>query len=77
LQVGKRSPNNRTTLGFFKIFFLCLRKICTGNQHFALPLLKNTTNQQMHKESLSIVTHSYMFRPCWVIFREDFSLPLH
>jgi hypothetical protein len=27
----------------------------------------------MHKESLSsIVTHSYMFRPCWVIFRENF-----
>jgi hypothetical protein len=27
----------------------------------------------MHKEGLSsIVTHSYMFRPCWVIFRENF-----
>jgi hypothetical protein len=39
---------------------------------------KNTNHQQMHKESLSsIVTHSYMFRPCWVILRENFSLPLH
>jgi hypothetical protein len=35
---------------------------------------KNTNHQQMHKESLSlIVTHSYMFRPCCVIFRENFS----
>jgi hypothetical protein len=25
----------------------------------------------------SIVTHSYMFRPCWVIFRENFLLSLH
>jgi hypothetical protein len=25
----------------------------------------------------SIVAHSYMFRPWWVIFREDFPLPLH
>jgi hypothetical protein len=34
-------------------------------------LYKNTNQQQMHKDSLSsIVTHSYMFRPCWVIFRQ-------
>jgi hypothetical protein len=39
---------------------------------------KNTNHQQMHKEVLSsIVAHSYMFRPCWVIFRENFPLPLH
>jgi hypothetical protein len=25
----------------------------------------------------SVVTHSYMFRPCWVIFRENFPLSLH
>jgi hypothetical protein len=25
----------------------------------------------MHKEFFSlIITHSYMFRPCWVVFRE-------
>jgi hypothetical protein len=29
------------------------------------------------KKVLSIVTRYYMFRPCWVIFRENFSLPLH
>jgi hypothetical protein len=32
----------------------------------------------MHKEFFSsIVTHSYMFRPCWVIFRKNFLLSLH
>jgi hypothetical protein len=44
----------------------------------ALYHTKNTDHKQMHKESLSsIVTHSYMFRPCWVIFREYFLLSLH
>jgi hypothetical protein len=33
---------------------------------------KNTNHQQMHRVLSSIVTHSYMFRPCWVIFRENF-----
>jgi hypothetical protein len=40
---------------------------------------KNTNHQQMHNEFFfsSIVTHSYMFRPYWVIFRENFLLSLH
>jgi hypothetical protein len=28
----------------------------------------------MHKDFSSIATHSYMFRPCWVIFREKLSV---
>jgi hypothetical protein len=30
------------------------------------------TNKCTKRVSSSIVTHSYMFRPCWVIFRENF-----
>jgi hypothetical protein len=38
----------------------------------------NTNNQQNAQRVLSsIVTHSYVFRPCWVIFRENFLLSLH
>jgi hypothetical protein len=45
--------------------------------HIALQA-KNINHQQMHKEFFSsIVTHSYMSRPCWVIFRENFLLSLH
>jgi hypothetical protein len=41
----------------------------------ALYYTKNINHQQMHKEFFSsIVTHSYMFRPCWVIFREKLSV---
>jgi hypothetical protein len=33
--------------------------------------VKNFKHQRMHKEFFpSVITHSYMFRPCWVIFRE-------
>jgi hypothetical protein len=35
------------------------------------------TNKCTKRVLSSIVTHSYMFWPCWVIFRENFSLPLH
>jgi hypothetical protein len=35
------------------------------------------TNKCTKRVLLLIVTHSYMFRPCWIIFRENFSLPLH
>jgi hypothetical protein len=35
----------------------------------AKPLI---TNKCTKRVSSSIVTHSYMFRPCWVIFRENF-----
>jgi hypothetical protein len=35
------------------------------------------TNKCTKRVLSSIVTHSYMFRPCWVVFREHFSLPLH
>jgi hypothetical protein len=38
---------------------------------FATPLLTNTCTKRVLS---SIVTHSYLFRPCWVIFREKFSL---
>jgi hypothetical protein len=30
------------------------------------------TNKCIKRVLSSIVTHSYMFRPCWVIFRENF-----
>jgi hypothetical protein len=34
---------------------------------------KTLITNKMHKESFIInLTHSYMFRPCWVIFRENF-----
>jgi hypothetical protein len=43
-----------------------------------LPILKCTKkikHQQMHKEFFSsIITHSYMFRPCWVILREKLAV---
>jgi hypothetical protein len=35
------------------------------------------TNKRTKRVLSSIVTHSYMFRPCWVIFRENFLLSLH
>jgi hypothetical protein len=35
---------------------------------------KNISHKQMHRVLSSILTHSYMFRPCWVIFRENFLL---
>jgi hypothetical protein len=37
-------------------------------------LLQKTliTNKCIKRVLSSIVTHSYMFRPCWVIFRENF-----
>jgi hypothetical protein len=39
--------------------------------------LDKNTNKRTKRVLSSIVTHSYMFRPCWVIFRENFLLPLH
>jgi hypothetical protein len=36
-------------------------------------IIKNINHQQNAQRVLSsIVTHSYMFRPCWVIFRKNF-----
>jgi hypothetical protein len=35
------------------------------------------TNKCTKRVLSSIVTHCYMFRPCWVIFRENTLLPLH
>jgi hypothetical protein len=35
------------------------------------------TNKCTKRVLSSIVIHSYMFRPCWAIFRENFPLPLH
>jgi hypothetical protein len=35
------------------------------------------TNKCTRRVLSSIVTHSYMFRPCWIIFREKFLLALH
>jgi hypothetical protein len=32
------------------------------------------TNKCTMRVLSSVVTHSYMFRPCWVIFRENFSV---
>jgi hypothetical protein len=38
---------------------------------------KNIKHQQMYKRFFIPLTHSYMFRPCWVIFRENFLPWLH
>jgi hypothetical protein len=44
----------------------------------ALYYTKTLITSKCTKRVLSpIVTHSYMFRPCWVIFRENFLLSLH
>jgi hypothetical protein len=47
----------------------------------AVTILKGTetpiTNKCTKTVLSSIVTHSYIFRPCWVIFRENFLLSLH
>jgi hypothetical protein len=37
-----------------------------------LRIQKTLITNKCTKTFLSIVTHSYMFRPCWVIFRENF-----
>jgi hypothetical protein len=42
-----------------------------GQKSTSMPLI---TNKCTKRVLLSIVTHSYMFRPCWVIFRENFLL---
>jgi hypothetical protein len=52
--------------------FIVSSKICISPPAYRY---KNTNHQQMHKESF--ITHSYMFRPCSVIFRENFLLSLH
>jgi hypothetical protein len=44
--------------------------MCSMSVHY-ITQKKNFEHQRMHKEFFSsIITHSYMFRPCWVIFRE-------
>jgi fumarate reductase subunit C len=74
------------------IFYLTFmaRPICEGDMIFriifaifnvfhvrALYHTKTLITNKCTKRVLSsVVTHSYMFRPCWVIFRENFSLPL-
>jgi hypothetical protein len=54
---------------------------CTFNVFHvrALYYTKNIKHQQMRKGFFfsSLVTHSYMFRPCWVIFRANFLPWLH
>jgi hypothetical protein len=43
--------------------------MCSMSVHYIIQ--KIFKHQRMHKEFFSsIITHSYMFRPCWVIFRE-------
>jgi hypothetical protein len=42
--------------------------------HYTKTLITNKCTKRVLS---SIVTHSYMFRPCWVIFRENFLLSLH
>jgi hypothetical protein len=48
---------------------------------FTINTIKHTksliTNKCTKRVLSSIVTHYYMFRPCWVIFRENFLLSLH
>jgi hypothetical protein len=44
----------------------------------ALYYTKNIKHQRMHKGFFSsLVIHSYIFRPCWVILRENFLPWLH
>jgi hypothetical protein len=74
-----------------KIFIICtLHKILTykgdkSKRPRRLAHMESITSNYTHlvrklegKRVLSsIVTHSYMFRPCWVIFRENFLLSLY
>jgi hypothetical protein len=47
--------------------------MCSMSVHYIIQ--KNFKHQRMHEEFFSsIITHSYMFRPCWVIFREKLSV---
>jgi hypothetical protein len=47
--------------------------MCSMSVHYIIQ--KNFKHQRMHKEFFSsIITHSYIFRPCWVIFREKLSV---
>jgi hypothetical protein len=46
-------------------------------QLIAYSLKTLITNKCTERVLSSIVTHSYMFRPCWVIFRENFLLQSH
>jgi hypothetical protein len=60
-----------------RVFVCCCRVLNFASELIFL-YTKTLNHQQMHKEFCSsIVTHSYMFRPCWVIFRENFLLSLH
>jgi hypothetical protein len=49
-----------------------LRKMWPVQSAFLLFTKTLITNKCTKRVLSSIVTHSYMFRPCWVIFRENF-----
>jgi hypothetical protein len=52
------------------MFYLLLSLVWNTDSSY-----KNINHQQVHKEFYSsLVTHYYMFRPCWVIFRDNFVL---
>jgi hypothetical protein len=63
--------NGLYTLSFFFLYAECAAKTNT-------PYTKTLITNKCTKRVLSsILTHSYMFRPCWVIFRENDLLSLH
>jgi hypothetical protein len=49
-----------------------LLKVCTSQLNGTFSTKTLITNKCTKRVLSSIVTHSYMFRPCWVIFRENF-----
>jgi hypothetical protein len=82
-----------TILNFRKVIFFIMKPTCTFScvlvviDEQLLVGIRNTrrnygtktlvTNKCTKRVLPSIVTHSNMFRPCWVIFTENFSLPLY
>jgi hypothetical protein len=76
-RIQKNTPHTSVLTQTYagKIVKLCLLKFNVFHVR-ALYYTKNINHQQMHKEFFSSIvnTHSYMFRPCWVIFREKLSV---
>jgi hypothetical protein len=63
----------------YRMFSKMYDKVIVNNVTIVVDRKTKTlvTNKCTKRVLSSIVTHSYMFRPCWVIFRENFLLYLH
>jgi hypothetical protein len=73
----KTMQQNFTTVTVCGIWHLCPLELLGYKFNVfhvrALYYTKTVVTKKCTKRVLtSIVTHSYMFRPCWVIFRENF-----